>query len=255
MFDIGLVQTEPGSRCSRERSSLQALPLASAVLHAGRAPCRHQILEMAQVGSIATQPWSPWFLLWLKASSFPRNPVIQVFVIMNSQAYAKMSPKALGTGVSWDPEICRMLPSLVNVHRMAAQRTGPCSELHIHGMQMLSYLQTPTAVISTHYHGHEPQRWNNTLWGAAGCCEMYMLLKIRASKGRWKHKTEIARICLRPLSFLWGRRPDNVASTWGEEAGGLALPLTCSHTFGNPLSSHVLILPFSHSVLSASRNS
>lgn len=166
-----------------------------------------------------------------------------------------MSPKAPGTGVSWDLYTCRMLLSLANMHRLAAWRTGACSELHIHGMQMLSYLQTPTAVISKHYHGHEPQRWNNILWGAAGHCKICVLLNIRASKGRWKHKTKIARIALRSLNFLWGRRPGNVASTWGEEAGGLALPLTCRHTFGNSLFSHVLILPFPHLVLSAFRNS
>lgn len=158
--------------------------------------------------------------------SFPRvlnrKLVIQVFVIINSQAYTKTSPKAPGTGVSWDLDPCRMLLSLANMHRLAAWRTGPCSELHIHGMQMLSYLQTPTAVISTLYHGHEPHRWNNILWGAAGCCKICVLLKIRASKGRWKHKTKIARIALRTPNFLWGRRPGNVASTWGEEAGGLA---------------------------------
>lgn len=46
-----------------------------------------------------------------------------------------------------------------------------------------------------------------------------------------------------------------MAGTWGEKAGGLALPLTCRHTFGNLLSSHVLILPVLHLVLSSSRNS
>lgn len=166
-----------------------------------------------------------------------------------------MSPKAPGTDVSWDLDTRRMLLSLANTHRLAAWRTGPCSELHIHGMQMLSYLQTPTAVISTQYHGHEPQRWNNVLWGAAGCCKICVFLKIRASKERWKQKTKIARIALRTLNFLWGRRPGNVACTQGKEAGGLALPLTCRHTFGNSPSSHVLILPFPHLVLSASRNS
>lgn len=104
-----------------------------------------------------------------------RKLVIRVFVIINSQAYTKMSPKALRTGVSWDLDICRMLLSLANMHRLAAWRTGPCSELHIHGMQMLSYLQTPTAVISTQYYGHKPQRWNKILWGAAGCCEICVL--------------------------------------------------------------------------------
>lgn len=200
--------------------------------------CRaDRMLEMAQVGTIATQPGRPGFFAVIKSKPrFPRKLVIQVFVVINSQAYTKMSPKALGTGVSWDLDIHRMLPSLANMHKLAAWRTGPCSELHIHGMQMLSYLQTPTAVISTQYHDHEPQRWNNILWGAAGCCKIRMLPKIRASKGRWKHKIKIARIALRTLNFLWGRRPDNVATTWGEEAGGLALPLTCRHTFGNPLS-------------------
>lgn len=98
-------------------------------------------------------------------------------------------------------------------------------------------LQTPTAVISTQYHGHESQRWSNILWGAAGCCKIYVLLKITASKGRWKHKTKIVRIGLRTLNFPWGRRPGSVAGPWGEEeaAGGLALPLTCCHTFGNSL--------------------
>lgn len=171
--------------------------------------------------------------------SFPRvlngKLVTQVSAIVNSQAYTKMSPKAPGTGVSRDLDTRRMLLSLANMHRLVAWRTGPCSELHIHGMQMLSYLQTPTAVISIQYHGHEPQRWNNILWGAAGCCKVCVLLKIRASEGRWKHKTKIARIALRTLNFLWGRRPGSVASTWGEEAGGLALLLTCCHTFGNSL--------------------
>lgn len=106
--------------------------------------------------------------------SFPRvlnrKLFIQVFVVINSQAHTEMSPKAPGTSVSWDLDTCRMLLSLANVHRLAAWRIGPRSELHIHGMQMLSYLQTPTAVISTQYHGHKPQRWNNILWGAARCC-------------------------------------------------------------------------------------
>lgn len=55
-----------------------------------------------------------------------------------------------------------------------------------------------------------------------------VLLKIRASKGRWKHKTKIVRICLRTLDFLWGRRPGSVAGPWGkvEMAGRLAVPLT-----------------------------
>lgn len=87
-------------------------------------------------------------------------------------------------------------------------------------------LETPTAVISTLYHGHESQRWSNVLWGAAGCCKIYVLLKIRA-----KHKTKIVRIGLRTLNFLWGRRPGSVAGPRAEEeaAGGLALPLTCCH--------------------------
>lgn len=110
--------------------------------------------------------------------SFPRvlkrKLVNQVFVIINSQAYTKISPKAPGTGVSWDLDTYRMLLSLANMHRLAAWITGPCSELHIHGMQMLSYLQTPTAAISTRYHGREPQRWNNVLWGAAGRCKICM---------------------------------------------------------------------------------
>lgn len=241
MFDIVLVQTETGRLRSRESSSSWALPLAWAVLSAGRFPCSAGV-QTADPGNgsgrddcYSTRK-TLLFAVIKSKPRFPRKLFIQVFVVINSQAYTKMSPKALGTDVSWDLDVRRMLPSLANMHRPAAWRTGPCSELHIHGMQMLSYLQTPTAVISTQYHDHEPQRWNNILWGAAGCCKIRVLPKIRASKGRWKHKTKIARIALRTLNFLWGRRPDNVASTWGEEAGGLALPLTCRHTFGNPLS-------------------
>lgn len=99
-------------------------------------------------------------------------------------------------------------------------------------------LQTPTAAISTQYHGCEPQRWSNILWGAAGGCKIYVLLKIRASKGKWKHKTKIVRIGLRSLNFLWGRGLGSVAGPQGKEevVGGLALPLTCCHTFGNSFS-------------------
>lgn len=121
----------------------------------------------------------------------------------------------------------------------------------------VTLLQIPTAVISTQYHGHEPQRWNNILWGAAGCCKICVLLKIRASKGKWKHKTKIVRIGLRSLSLLWGRRPGSVAGPWGKEevAGGLALPLTCHYLWQFFFFYHRLILPFPHLVLSASRNS
>lgn len=143
-----------------------------------------------------------------------------------------MPLKAPGTGVPWDLDTCRMLLSLANMHRLHGELGHAQNCIFI---ACKCKLQIPTAVISTQCHGHEPQRWSNILWGAAGCCKTYVLLKIRASKGRWKHKPKIVRIGLRTLDFLWGRRPGSVAGPWGKEevAGGLAVSLTCCHAFGN----------------------